>query len=333
MYINPIKYDVCIYHKNCVDGIVSAWAVSKYMKQFDTKPYYFSAYHSDTRMPNIRDKNVIIVDFSYSRSTIVNMSREAKSVTIFDHHKSAQIELQDLTLSNVHIIFDMNRCGAQITWDELMKGEERPWFIDIVADRDLYKWAIPGSKLIGNGIHYLDILKNDELDDLFEGKKIVSDIPWVSLLKYEDITFPWVLDLPLKHRENIKMLFTIGKVIDGYEQKSIDMIVKSAVLCEFSMVGGKVYKVALTTSPPNLRSSVGHDLVTYHNVDIGVLYRYNITTDEWYISMRTDESKNIDLSELCALLPDGGGHPNAAGFTIKPGHNLYSYFTPIQKTV
>jgi len=70
------------------------------------------------------------------------MIEEANSLLVIDHHKSAMVELHDI--SNCH--FDMTKSGAMLAWDFFHPGKEPPKFIGYIQDRDLWKWELPYSK-------------------------------------------------------------------------------------------------------------------------------------------------------------------------------------------
>ena len=92
--------------------------------------------------PDVTGKNVAILDFSYDNATIKKMSQKAESLIVIDHHKSAMIELHDIT--NAH--FDMGHSGAMLAWHFFHPGKEPPRFISYIEDRDLWKWELPYSK-------------------------------------------------------------------------------------------------------------------------------------------------------------------------------------------
>lgn len=44
--------------------------------------------------------------------------------------------------------FDMNRSGSQMAWDYFFPDFARPAMIDYIADRDLWRFKLPGSREI-----------------------------------------------------------------------------------------------------------------------------------------------------------------------------------------
>ena len=153
-----------IYHANCWDGITAAWAALQ-------DPYWvgadiYGAIHG-ADPPDVVGKNVLIVDFSYRRDILVRMEEDTNNLHVYDHHKTAQADLEGLDFCT----FDMDRCGAAIVWDELMGGA-RPKFVDYVQDRDLWKFQLPLSKEIGAYIRSCPITIDsvDGLSDVLESQ-------------------------------------------------------------------------------------------------------------------------------------------------------------------
>ena len=62
-------------------------------------------------------------------------------------------------------------------------------------------------------------------------------------------------------------------------------------------------------------------------MDFAACAFYNMTTDEWMISLRGVDK--VDLSKIAERFKDGGGHKNAAGFTLTGLDSLNRVFMPI----
>lgn len=127
-----------IYHRDCPDGFCAAFVAKKKYP----KAQLIGCAHGEVGIPDVRGANVLIVDFSWPRPTMLKMNEAAKSLLVLDHHKTAEKELEGLPFA----IFDMKRSGATLTWDTLFPGQERPWYVDYCEDRDLWTWKLPCSK-------------------------------------------------------------------------------------------------------------------------------------------------------------------------------------------
>src|SRR6478736_8978193 len=99
------KMDLCIYHSPCYDGFTAAWVV----RQAFPDAKFIGANYGD-EPPDVRGKEVIVVDFSYPRDVLERMHEQAKSLLVLDHHKSAEKALEGLYYAK----FDMSRSGAMM---------------------------------------------------------------------------------------------------------------------------------------------------------------------------------------------------------------------------
>ena len=136
--MDPGSVDFVIYHANCTDGFGAAYAAWKLLG--DRAEYYAARYEDSP--PCVAGKNVVVLDFSYDNATTKRLMKEAKSFLIIDHHKSAMVELHDVTCTR----FDMTHSGAMLAWKFFHPGKDAPRMIKFIEDRDLWKWEIPYSK-------------------------------------------------------------------------------------------------------------------------------------------------------------------------------------------
>jgi oligoribonuclease NrnB/cAMP/cGMP phosphodiesterase (DHH superfamily) len=134
----PSEVDCVIYHANCNDGFGAAFSAWKFL---GNRAEYHACSHGDPP-PDVKGKNVAVLDFSFNNATTKKMIEEAESFIIIDHHKSAMVELHDVS----HAVFDMNHSGAMLAWNFFHPGKEAPKFIQYIEDRDLWKWELPYSK-------------------------------------------------------------------------------------------------------------------------------------------------------------------------------------------
>ena len=141
-----------LYHDNCPDGFTAAWAA---WRKFGDNAIYRGINYGDPVPDDAHGKDVLLVDFSFSRQQMDELAQRAASVTVFDHHKTAKEALERWTAGRV--VFDMERSGAGITWDELHPGADtwfgvRPKLVSYVEDRDLWRWALPASREVSEYI-------------------------------------------------------------------------------------------------------------------------------------------------------------------------------------
>lgn len=138
-----------IYHGNCRDGFASAWTC--YRKYPNAK---FHPANYGEALPDATGLDVVMVDFSASREVLEQYKKEANSLLVLDHHKTAEEALRGLEYCQ----FDMNRSGAGMAWDHFFPNQKRPWLIDYVEDRDLWRHALPDGPAVNA---FISTLKYD----------------------------------------------------------------------------------------------------------------------------------------------------------------------------
>jgi len=138
---------LCIYHKNCADGFGAAWVVRKFFGP-DGVDLHPATYQDPP--PDMTDRCVIMVDFSYKRPIMARLINQAESVLVIDHHKTAQADLADL--HGATVIFDMEHSGAVLTWRHFFPGQEPPMLLRYIEDRDIWKFALPNSREVAAGL-------------------------------------------------------------------------------------------------------------------------------------------------------------------------------------
>lgn len=132
-----------LYHADCADGFGAAWAI---WKQYPAARF-IPVKHGNPPPADIKDQHVVIVDFSYSRPILETMAAETKNLLILDHHITAEQSLAGLP----YAYFDMKKSGAVLGW-EWAHGTSAPWLLQYIQDKDLWNWALPGSREINAAI-------------------------------------------------------------------------------------------------------------------------------------------------------------------------------------
>lgn len=159
-----------LYHGSCPDGFTAAWAA---FKKLGPDVTYQAANFHDEDLPDVTGKRVYIVDFSYPRDTLIDMSRRAKLITILDHHRTAQANLEGLNgLDGLECHFDMDRSGAGMSWDYFHPNVPRSILVSYVEDRDIWNWKLPNSKELNAVVtsHPFTFENWDMLSDMFENR-------------------------------------------------------------------------------------------------------------------------------------------------------------------
>lgn len=274
--------DLVLYHANCPDGFCAAWVLRTAFPEATFTPAYYGQ-----RPPKVRGKHVLIVDFSYPRATLEAMRTEAASLQVLDHHKSAQAELEGLP----YCVFDMDRSGARLAWDHLA--------ILGLLPQKFHGWDTHLFEL--GEAHWLVDYVQDR--DLWRWELPQSRAINAALSSYQRDFAVWSM---LARRTPDDMIKE-GEAIVRYQQTVIDTHVRNATL--ISLQGHTVPIVNATT----LQSEIGNALC--ENKPFSVTW-FDRQDGSRQFSLRSRED-GVDVSEI-AKIYGGGGHRNAAGFTIGP---------------
>ena len=135
--LEPSSVDMVLYHADCSDGTGAAWAA--FQRLGDRATYHAVSYSEPP--PDVVGRKVAILDFAYSNSAMKELIELADDLVIIDHHKSAMVELHDISCA----VFDMAHSGAILAWNYFHPGKEPPKFLKYIEDRDLWKWELPYS--------------------------------------------------------------------------------------------------------------------------------------------------------------------------------------------
>lgn len=299
--LKPEEVDTVIYHGNCTDGFASALAAYIYAKRgTDTdadktnskktplKIEYIPAYHGKNVSLDLTGKNVLICDFSYKSDILKQMIQQSAKLLVLDHHKSAEIELQDIP--DTHKVFCMHHSGAYITWKYFFQEDpDVPLMIKYVEDNDIWTNRLPFVREFTSFIYATEMT--------FE--------------KYEQFLDPaYVYDVAIP----------TGKGMMVQNRSYIAAAVKSAVV-QFVEIDNIPFFVALVNTSV-LKSEIGNAIMTDDRlkyVDFAVCYSYNDALDVTNFSLRSTND-HADVS-LIATKFNGGGHRNASATAINGFHN------------
>jgi len=154
--IKETKSLVNITHKNCMDGLFSSIVVQHYCNLNNIELEVIEMQYGDV-IPDLKDKDIIMTDFSFKRNVIETFISNNKSVIVIDHHKTAEDELVDLD----NCIFDMEHSGCVLTWKHFFTNEETPIILKLVEDRDIWKWKLEDSKEFSAGLPLMNFEHTD----------------------------------------------------------------------------------------------------------------------------------------------------------------------------
>ncbi len=297
-----LDFDTVVYHSPCNDGVCALWAANYYKDIAEKIPCKAGV------LPNLLpdNKNILFVDLCPKFDYLIEISKKAKNIVVLDHHKTsldAYEYFKDKCPINLHITLDMRRSGCQIAWDYFFPNQSQPWFLQYVADRDLWTWKLANSKEI-NQVFF----ENNMLDSYY-----LNNI--TNLLSYSN--------------ENINSLINEGTILLKYQKKQLDLASGRAL--EASMhANGKIYNIWLGTTTIADRSDLGNVLAnkplksTAMLPDFSATWVYEPKINEWWVSLRGNKD-SPDLSVISGVY-EGGGHEKASGFTIRAPSTLRDIF-------
>jgi oligoribonuclease NrnB/cAMP/cGMP phosphodiesterase (DHH superfamily) len=284
---NPIIF----YHYPCPDG--TAAALAAFLKFGDAAEYRPINYGQGFEAPGLKDRDVYFLDFAPTRDEIFSLVGVCKTVTILDHHKTAEKNLEFLSFPNLQIVFDQTKSGAMLSHEffnpetaamqnnKYFAGCRQYSFFETIQDRDLWKFEGPNTRAVGAYLQSQP-LTIEVFKEVYENWNCV-DIDYV----------------------------TLGLACLDMESRLVErMAARPSIL----MVAG--YPV-IAANAPVLHSEVGHYL--------NEKYPYSPFACTWlfdglkvYLSLRSRKD-GPDVSEIAKKVnPNAGGHKNAAGAEITP---------------
>lgn len=273
-----------LYHSKCYDGFGAAWAAWKKLGDDGVK-YISVGYGSPPpEMPDA--EHIYIVDFSYPADILLALVNGGSPVTVIDHHKTAKESLNGVigAHSHLHIIFDMEKSGALMTWEYFHRYPAEspsdpgqpvpaPLLIQHISDRDLWQFKMDGTAKIHKALVSLPM--NFKLWDSLD----------VEHLK--------------KEGETCERLYT----------QLVENICEGAFFIEVD--GHKVPAVNTSIA----WSEVGHELAKLHP-DLPFAVSFTVFESQTMWSLRS--IGDFDVSAIAKKF-GGGGHKNAAGFkSVRP---------------
>ncbi len=274
--VEPPK-NLVVYHEDCMDGLLATWA--------------FRDLQNVTFTPGDREKppqvneftNLVIVDFSYPRSVIEDLHKQAKSLLVIDHHPQSVEELKDLD----YCVVDTAHSAAYLAFNHGGSLFNIPALVECMEKYDL--WDFPSEEHLPMAVgiqSYIEGLKPCEatfqlLDAL---NKDVASAPDVLVLDGEAI-----LRAQRAHLKKIADATAVLTVSQGY-----------------------VVPVANSSS---YQTELGNYLLeAYPGSPFSVVWS-RLKDGKIRVSLRSDKQRDFNAKSL-AQLYGGGGHRHAAGFTL-----------------
>jgi oligoribonuclease NrnB/cAMP/cGMP phosphodiesterase (DHH superfamily) len=267
---------LCIYHGNCPDGFGAAWAIRHALGD---EVEFYKGFHGQSP-PDVNGLDILLVDFSYKKDVLENMLKTAASITILDHHITAEKELADLlTSGEVNGLFDMSKSGAMLAWEWFNPDKPSPKLIEHIQDRDLWQFKLDGTREVHAALSSYPY-------DFEVWDRLMAGTP-----------------------DELDALKRDGEAIERKLQKDIKDLIASGV--RRMVIGG--YNVPVLNASSTYVSDAGNIM----SMDEPFAACYWDHPGGRSFSLRSSET-GVDVSEV-AKQYGGGGHVKAAGFTVDMG--------------
>jgi oligoribonuclease NrnB/cAMP/cGMP phosphodiesterase (DHH superfamily) len=272
---------VIFYHKNCLDGLAAAWTVWRHFKKDGIQTRHQGVRY-DEPMPEFgKGDDVFIVDFSYSPPEIIVAAQKARTITLIDHHITAQQVHEAYWAThpmpeNVRIFFSQDHSGCVLAWRHFNPNQTVPRLLSLIEDHDLWRFNDDNTKAIMCALH--------------------SQIP-ISINKFDG----------LMSQESIEELESLGKILLEQREKTV---LRLKAKQHWIRLGDA--KGLAVNAPSEFSNELGHELAKESGT-FGVSYQFDGTNQRWFFSIRS--TGDYDVGAI-AQLYGGGGHKNAAGFSV-----------------
>ena len=261
---------LCIYHGNCPDGFGAAWAVRHALGE--TVEFFPGVYGEAP--PDVTNREVLLVDFSYKRKVMEELTGKAEKIIVLDHHKSAESDLTSLFESGkLSGIFDMEKSGAMLAWEFFHPEQEPPPLLRHIQDNDLWRFELEGSKEIN-----------------------------LNLTSYP-------FDFEVWNRLMAADIFELraeGKAIMRKHFRDIHALIKSRAF-RMEICG---HDVPVLNAPSCMVSDAGNIMAIGEKFSVC----YHDGPNRRSFSLRSERG-GMDVAQIAEVF-GGGGHRNAAGFSI-----------------
>jgi oligoribonuclease NrnB/cAMP/cGMP phosphodiesterase (DHH superfamily) len=261
-----LQRPLVIYHGGCPDGFAAAYAISFRFRRGDDYGCDLVAGVYSQDPPDVTGRDVYIVDFSYRRPVLEAMCRQARSVTIIDHHTSAEQDLKGLEHEhdNLKVIFDMDKSGGILTWERYHQGPP-PRLLLHIQDRDLWRFQLEGTTEI-----YAALMSRPMEFSLWE--RLCAD------------------------ERELEPLLQEGRAINRYRRRMIELHLERAVM---TTIAG--YRVPVVNCYEDIMSDLVGELSHGHPFAAG--YQDQGALRKW--SLRSNAS-GLDVAAIASRFGGGG---------------------------
>lgn len=268
-----------IYHGNCADGFTSAWLANMaFAGNVQTKEWRVDAVAGfyGEAPPDVTGRQVFILDFSYPVEDMNVISAQADHVIVIDHHESAIRKIGETRWHNVELNLSTERSGAYLTSLYFWPDREPEDMVKLVDDRDRWVFRDQRSRPFAAG--------------LFSRLYTLED--WNNAANNVEQTCVEGEAIERKHHKDIEELLKVGVQMDNINQ----------------------YSVPVCNLPYTMASDAGHKMLEmYPKAPFAATWFLRNDGKRVY-SLRSRKG-GMNVAKVAEIF-GGGGHENAAGFTV-----------------
>ena len=270
---------ICFYHAGCPDGFGAVWSV---FRAWGESGEYIARTHNELLpMEKLEGALVVFVDIAVDNRQLSELSDIAGQILILDHHITALNRYQ----SNPSLVNRIEDAGHEVIFDLDHSGAVLAW-----------NYFHPGESAP-------DLLAYVEDQDLWNWKLSHSEEVNAAIASYPRSFEAWT---EISERD-LAQLIAEGKPIVRANKMEIARCLKNA--STISINNDRIEAVNATVN----RSAMGHELAkrAAYGRNWGCVYRINGKQ----VHATLYSIGDVDVSKVATSL-GGGGHRNAAGFTV-----------------
>ena len=266
--MNTLK-NLVIYHSNCLDGTGSAWVAAQYLPKEETEyvpVHYGEDLGAQIPVREYKEMTLYILDWCPNMDDLDKCCMMFKRIVLIDHHESAIKKIiahydKSSTQKNLEMLLAYENewsgaMGTALWFEEHLDSDEESlsqhWLIKAIDDRDRWKFLLPDTEAINEGLFELGVKLEDWLEHPMNGAT----------------------------KDN---LVNIGTVLLKKKKQQVAQIIEAAA--------STVDRIAICNCPYFLASDVGNVLAKDARIailwyvgsdgDLKVSFRSNKETEGW----------------------------------------------------
>lgn len=268
-----------LYHGHCRDGQVAAWCAKRH---YGDEAIYVPCFYGTTPQEAYtgKYKDIVIVDFCFSRETLTWMAENCERLTVLDHHVTARDMLTNWPdqPKNVKTVFNMEASGAYLSWFHFAEPEDScPWVVSYTQDHDLWQFKLSGSRAIR---------------------------AWMHLFPLDDLAVPGVIEHLLDT--------AFGEALNTGDALINATKIRTKRVADTSIHIDIGYNARIANSSTDISEAGQAILEAFPECEVSITYYDDLPSGKTRYSLRSRKG-GVDVSKIAKAL-GGGGHPNAAGF-------------------